>query len=337
MIRKLFLFALYLGLPLLAAAATLVALRYALLAPLDSATQETIVFEVPENTSFGKIARQLQEQGIVRYDWAFKILAKLKRRDTSIMAGEYELSAAMPPQQILDTMVNGKMILRKFTVKEGASIWEIGALIARSGIGTRNEFDSALTNPEMLQEFGIVAPSFEGYLYPETYQFPRGTKPKKIISAMLDQFKSAWEPEWDARLIELGLTKHQVLILASIVEKESGNREEQPLIAAVFHNRLKKKMRLQADPTVIYGIPNFNGNLTKEDLQTPTAYNTYILEGLPAGPIANPGESAIRAVLYPAQSESLYFVADGKGRHVFSDNLIDHNHAVKEFQKRGRD
>lgn len=335
MIRKLTLVLLYIGFPLLAAFATIAALRHVVLNPLDPSSTEMVNFEVPEQASFSSVARQLQEQGIVRYDWAFKILAKLKRKDTSIMAGEYELSAAMPPSDILDIMVNGKMVLRKFTVKEGASIWDIGELVAKVGISSRTEFDAALTNPQLLKELGISAPSFEGYLFPETYQFPRRTKPKKIISNMIDQLRSIWEIEWDTKLSELGLTKHEVLTLASIVEKESGDREEQPLIAAVFHNRLKKKMRLQADPTVIYGIPNFSGNLTKDDLLTPTPYNTYVIEGLPPGPIANPGESAIRAVLYPAQSNALYFVANGKGRHIFSDNLTDHNRAVREYQKGG--
>lgn len=335
MIRKLTLILLYLSLPVIAALGTILGLRHVMLSPYIPDEKGTVYFEVPENASFGAVAKQLHELGIVRFDWAFKLLAKLKRKDTSIMAGEYELSAAMAPEDILEKMVSGKMILRRFTVKEGASIWEIGSLVAKAGITSRSEFDAALTNPNLLNELGVSAASFEGYLFPETYQFPKGTKPKKIVTAMMDQLRSNWDVEWDAKIKESGLTKHQVLTLASIVEKESGDREEQPLIAAVFLNRLKKKMRLQADPTVIYGMTNYNGNITKDDLLTPTPYNTYIIDALPPGPIANPGESAIRAVLYPAQSDALYFVADGKGRHIFSNNLEDHNQAVRVYQKGG--
>jgi UPF0755 protein len=239
----------------------------------------------------------------------------------------------MPPMEILDRMVTGKMVQRRFTVKEGSSIWEIGPLLAKVGITTRVEFEAGLTNPTFLKELKIPAPSFEGYLFPQTYQFPRGTKSKKILSTMLDQFNANWEVEWDARLVELGMTKHEILTLASIVEKESGDAEEQPMIASVFANRLKKRMRLQADPTVIYGLPDFNGNLTKEDLLTHTPYNTYVIDGLPPGPIANPGESAIRAALYPTQSDNLYFVANGRGRHIFSSTLSAHNEAVVKYQK----
>jgi UPF0755 protein len=219
-------------------------------------------------------------------------------------------------------------------VKEGASIWEIGQLLQQVGILPRAEFEAILTDPAALKDAGIEGASFEGYLFPETYQFPRNTRPQKIVSTMVEQLDKIWKPEWNARLTELGMTKHQILTLASIIEKETGSADEQPLISSVFHNRLKKKMKLQADPTVIYGIPNFNGNLTKEDLGTPTPYNTYVIEGLPPGPIANPGKKAIEAALYPANTEYLYFVADGQGKHIFSENLENHNQAVNDYQKK---
>jgi UPF0755 protein len=152
---------------------------------------------------------------------------------------------------------------------------------------------------------------------------------------MKGQFDAKWRPEWDERVQLFGRSKHEIVTLASIVEKESGNVDEQPKIASVFHNRLRIGMRLQADPTVIYGIQNFNGNITKEDLQMPTPYNTYVIPGLPPGPIANPGLSALTATLFPEQTNYLYFVGNGKGRHIFSENLYDHNNAVNEFQRGG--
>jgi UPF0755 protein len=184
-----------------------------------------------------------------------------------------------------------------------------------------------------LKELGIAGTSLEGYLFPDTYQFPRNTSAKKIVVAMNDQLQKRWLPEWDDRLKQLSMTKHQALTLASIIEKESGGVAEQPVISSVFHNRLKKGMKLQADPTVIYGIPNFNGNITKEDLQTPTPYNTYVITGLPPGPIANPGVSAIKAALYPVTTNYLYFVANGQGGHIFSETLDDHNELVNAYQK----
>jgi UPF0755 protein len=153
---------------------------------------------------------------------------------------------------------------------------------------------------------------------------------------MHEQLQRRWPVEWDARAAALGMSKHQIVTLASIIEKESGNFDEQPVIASVFHNRLRLNMRLQADPTVIYGIKDFNGNITKRDLQTETPYNTYVISGLPPGPIANPGISAIKSALYPAETKYLYFVGNGDGRHVFSESLDQHNDAVNRFQRGGR-
>jgi UPF0755 protein len=190
-----------------------------------------------------------------------------------------------------------------------------------------------LSDPKLLEEFKVPGPSFEGYLFPETYRIQRNTPPRKVIQTLRNQLDSKWSEEWNVRLLDLQMTKHQILTLASIIEKESGNAEEQPIVASVFHNRLKRGMRLQSDPTVIYGIPNFNGNITKADLQTPTPYNTYIISGLPPGPIANPGFTAIKAALYPAETNYLYFVGNGKGKHIFSENLEQHNQAVNVFQR----
>jgi UPF0755 protein len=154
-----------------------------------------------------------------------------------------------------------------------------------------------------------------------------------VIQTLRNQLDTVWSDDWNLRLIELQMTKHQVLTLASIIEKESGNSEEQPLVSSVFHNRLARGMRLQSDPTVIYGITNFNGNITKADLQTLTPYNTYMISGLPPGPIANPGMTAIRAALYPAETSYLFFVGNGKGKHIFSETLEQHNQAVNLYQR----
>jgi len=332
----LFLLILYIAIPAAAAAATFAALEYCFLLPISKAQTNPVIFDISEQESFSEISRHLEKQGLVRFSWAIKLLAQLKGQDTSIQAGEYELSASMAPMQILDKLASGKMVLRKITLKEGASVWEIGALLEQAGILPRIEFEKALADQALMKESDVTGNSFEGYLFPETYQFPRGTKPKKIIASMREQLEKTWQQEWTNRLEILKMTKHQVLTLASIIEKETGATDEQPIIASVFHNRLSKGMKLQADPTVIYGITDFSGNLTKDDLLTYSPYNTYVIDGLPPTPIASPGASAIKAALYPASTEYLYFVADGQGRHVFSASLNEHNNAVNTFQRGGQ-
>jgi UPF0755 protein len=239
----------------------------------------------------------------------------------------------MSPQDILDAMVEGKMILRKITFKEGIAMSEIGPILEEAGITQKEGFNGILTDPNLLEELKVPASSFEGYLFPETYRIQRNTPPRKVIQTLRNQLDTIWSSAWNLRLIELQMTKHQILTLASIIEKESGNAEEQPIVSSVFHNRLARGMRLQSDPTVIYGIPNFNGNITKADLQTPTPYNTYVISGLPPGPIANPGLTAIKAALYPTQTNYLFFVGNGKGKHIFSETLDQHNQAVNIYQR----
>jgi UPF0755 protein len=173
----------------------------------------------------------------------------------------------------------------------------------------------------------------EGYLFPETYYFARATKPKDVIRTMVDGVKQLWTPELEAQAKRLHLTLHEVLTLASVVEKETGIREERELIAAVFHNRLRRRIPLQSDPTVIYGLTAFDGNLRKRDLLDPSPYNTYRIQGLPPGPIASPGADSIKAALFPSASPYLYFVSRNDGTHYFSASLEEHNRAVEKFQK----
>lgn len=331
--RKLLLRVLYVTVPLVAALATYATLRAFFIEPLNPSETATSIFEVRPDENLKAIARKLEESNLIRSHLTVTTLAKLQGKDTLVMAGEYELSPSMSPQQILDSMVEGRMILRKVTIKEGASMKEIGPLLEQAGIATAQEFNAALVDPILLEQIRVPATSAEGYLFPETYRFQKSTPPRKILEKMRKEFDRNWAPTWDARLIELEMTKHQALTLASIIEKESGNVDEQPLISSVFHNRLAKGMRLQADPTVIYGIPNFDGNITKEHLTTPSPYNTYVIQGLPPGPIANPGSSAIKAALYPQESKFLFFVGNGRGKHIFSETLDQHNDAVNVFQR----
>ncbi len=306
----------------------------------DPYNTEAVLFQIAPGSSFKQICSDLQKQGLVNYSWSLDIISRLKKVDKQIHAGEYELQRSMKPTEILAHLVSGKIFERKVTVKEGVSVWDIGKLLEEAGLIPETEFNAAIVDLALLRQAGIPedSKSFEGYLFPDTYSFSRPVDAKRVIWTMLKQGIDKWSDEFTARTDELKMTRHEILTLASIIEKESGSKlDEQPLISAVFHNRLKQGMKLQADPTVIYGIANFNGNLTRIDLETPTPYNTYTNFGLPPGPIANPGFSAIKAALYPGESAALYFVSNNQGGHIFSNTLEEHNKAVNEYQvKRNR-
>jgi UPF0755 protein len=324
-----------LAVPLAIVVATYSSLSHFVFDARDPSAMQVVIFDAELSTSFQEIATNLEQQGLIRNAFAFRSLARLQKKDTQIKAGEYELSASMKPQEILDKMVRGEMLQRRATIKEGMTIREISQVLQEAGITDAQSFYLAANDPDFAVEMGLKAESFEGYLFPDTYNFRRKTPARKIIATMHEQLHKRLAPEWFQRAAILELSIHEVLTLASIIEKESGNFDEQPVVSSVFHNRLRKGMRLQADPTVIYGIKNFDGNITKRDLLTPTPYNTYIISGLPPGPIANPGINAIKAALYPADTNFLYFVGDGQGKHIFSETLYQHNDAVNQYQRGG--
>lgn len=299
----------------------------------SASTEQTEIFlDISPGQRFDVTSELLHKNGLIKHLFKFKVLARIKNADKKIRAGEYRLSAAMPPNEILEIMTNGKVFLRKLTVPEGANIYQIAAAAARSGLGTETDFLHAAADPAFVREKGIDAQTFEGYLFPDTYYFPKGVKPEKIITTMVKRFHDIFSPEWEKQAKSLNLSVHQVVTLASVIEKETGVSEERPLISSVFHNRLKKGMRLDSDPTVIYGIKDFDGNLTRKHLETLTPYNTYRIKGLPPGPIANPGQKAIEAALYPADTAFLFFVSKNDHTHEFSTNLKNHSRAVRKYQ-----
>lgn len=238
----------------------------------------------------------------------------------------------MSPQQILETLAHGQTVVHKVVVAEGATLVRIGELLEHAGLMSKQAFMRAATNPDVAAALGLQGPTLEGYLFPETYHFSKGIPPGGVINKMVAQFRSVFSPAWAERARAMGLSMHQVVTLASIVEKETADPRERPLIAAVFLNRLKRNMRLESDPTVIYGLQSFDGNLTEKDLRTPTPYNTYRIKGLPPGPICNPGKGAIEAVLFPADESYLYFVSKNDGTHHFSRTLAEHNRMVRRYQ-----
>jgi len=278
------------------------------------------------------IAEHLEAEGIITSSFYFAVYAKFRKSGKKIQAGEYLLSASKSPEEILDMFIKGKVKLYRITIPEGFNIKEIAALIEKENLCSQVKFMDLSHNPALIKRLAIPSVSLEGYLFPDTYFFSKQISCEDIIATMVGRFKSVITEEWQVRAKELGFSIHELLTLASIIEKETGNASERPQISSVFHNRLKKNMRLESDPTVIYGIENFDGNIKKIHLQTVTAYNTYQINGLPPGPIANPGALSIQAALYPAQTRYLYFVSKKDTTHHFSETFQEHNKAVIRYQ-----
>jgi UPF0755 protein len=298
----------------------------------SGAVEEEHFLTVEPGTSVAFIAEALERRGLIKSAFKFKLLARLEGYDRRLKAGEYGLRASLTPREILTLMEKGLVRLHRLTIPEGLTMHQIAELVEKTGLAPSADIIALATDPAYVRTQGITADTLEGYLFPETYFFPKTVTAEGIIAAMLHRFRTTFTPAWERRALELGLTPHEAVTLASIIEKETGDPAERPLIASVFHNRLKRGMRLETDPTVIYGIKNFNGNLTRKDIDTPSPYNTYLIKGLPPGPIANPGKEAIEAALFPAQTDYLFFVSRNDGTHQFSTNLTDHNRAVYYYQ-----
>jgi UPF0755 protein len=243
------------------------------------------------------------------------------------------MSPAMAPVQLLETLRKGFVILHPVTIPEGFTRDQIADVLAAKGLADKKRFLGLTEDKALLRQYGITGPSLEGYLFPDTYHFSRGTPTLAVLDTMVKRFKQVVGPLME-KTQGAGMTFEQVVTLASIVEKETGRPEERPLIASVFLNRLRLGMRLESDPTVIYGIENFDGDLKKKDLTEKTPYNTYVIYGLTPGPIANPGIESIKAVVDPARTDYLYFVSRNDGSHHFSKTLAEHNRAVEIYQKR---
>jgi UPF0755 protein len=302
------------------------------LEPVDQEGRNQI-FVVEEGATLNRVAADLEAAHLIRSSTLFRLASRFMENDHLIKTGEYRLSSAMPPLKILDNLQKGRIITYAITIPEGFNLYQIAELFAQKGMADKEAFIERATDKSSVQRFGLVGDTLEGYLYPDTYRFRRNEKVERIIAVMVKRFRDVVAP-LEEQIEDSNMTLEQVIILASMVEKETGHPEERPMIARVFLNRLAKKMRLESDPTVIYGMDNFNGNLTKRDLRTKTPYNTYVIPGLPPGPIANPGLAAIDAVLNPVKSDDYYFVSKNNGTHYFSETLPEHNRAVRRFQKK---
>jgi UPF0755 protein len=303
--------------------------------PLEPGSQAFAIVEVPKGLSPAALAHNLATAGAIRDERLFRWTGRLLRVWPRVKAGEYKVGPGMTPLEIFSVLTSGISVSHPVTVREGENMFEVADELEKQRLAPRSRVLELCRSAELIQSAGLEGkpPSLEGYLFPDTYFFNRTMTPEDMLRQMLKRFRQAWLPEFDARAKALRMTQHQILTLASIVEKETGAPAERPLISSVFMNRLRKGMKLQSDPTTIYGMwETYKGNIRREDLLAVNGYNTYAIPALPAGPIGNPGTEAIRAVLFPAQSDYLYFVSHNDGTHQFSRTLEEHNLAVKRYQ-----
>jgi peptidoglycan lytic transglycosylase G len=298
--------------------------------------QETTTVVIPKGSTVKEINRVLASADLATEDIRFLLMARYLGLAAKLQAGEFALHHGQTPAELLKELATAKPIQHAVTIPEGRTIVDIAEIFAAGGWCDREEFIRLAGDPDFLRSLGLeTRKNLEGYLYPDTYYLTRkGQTTADLLRMQVRHFFAVWNDLSTTDPTEL--SPYEVLILASMVEKETGKAAERPIIAGVFHNRLQKGMRLQSDPTVMYGIENFSGRLSRKDLQTPSPYNTYTLKRLPAGPICNPGKDALEAVLYPEQSKFLYFVSKNDGSHKFSKSLREHINAVNKYQRSGK-
>ena len=319
-------------LTLVAAAGIFAALWFQGSATAPGTGDEPVTVYIPRGAPFAQVSGILEQNGLVRSRLFFRALCYVYNAPRRIKAGEYEFTRAMTPAEILSKLIDGDFKKRPVTVPEGFTVRKIAARLAAEGLAEEGEFLRLARDREALSRLNVPAASAEGFLFPDTYVFYRGLDAGAILERMAGRFREKVTPEMIAKAESQGLTLLQWVTLASIVEKETGLKGEMPIVAAVFRNRLKKGMPLQSDPTVIYGIENFDGNLTRRHLERQNPYNTYLNRGLPPGPICSPGMDALEAVLNPAPVRYLYFVSRNDGSHHFSETLPEHSRAVRKYQ-----
>lgn len=289
--------------------------------------------DIPPGTPFTQVSHTLHQNHLIDPEWFFILLGRVQGVDRKIFPGEYELHAGMRPTVLLEKLVKGEVYQYALTIPEGYNIVQIADILDQKNLARKEDILRLTRDPVFIQSLNVQAPNLEGYLFPDTYQFSRYTPPESIIRTFVSRFHDVVTPELKDRATSMGMTLQEVLTLASVVEKETGLAAERPLVSGVFHNRLRRGIPLQSDPTVIYALESFDGNIRKADLSVNSPYNTYKVRGLPPGPIANPGLAAIRAALYPTQTDFVYFVARNDGSHQFSVTLADHNKAVEKYQR----
>jgi UPF0755 protein len=309
----------------------LLAAGYVLTKPNE---QPATSFTVNPGDTFGRINHRLHEAGLVADMRIFHYYTKYNGALEKFRAGNFTIPQGANMPEVLDALIFGQPNLQSVTIPEGKNMYEVARILEGAGITGEADFIAAARNSSLIEQLDISAPTLEGYLFPETYRFAPSTPATLVAKAMVELFRKKTE---SLDFSHPFLSKHQVIILASVIEKETGAKFERPAIAGVFTNRLRKKMRLQSDPTTIYGIwERYKGNIRKADLLEHTPYNTYKIPALPVGPISNPSLEAIQAALEPQDHDYLFFVSKNDGTHIFSRTYQEHNRAVDQYQRNVR-
>jgi len=295
-----------------------------------------VFVDIPSGSGPRAIGDKLVAAGVVRDPWIYRAALMISGRSRSLKAGEYRFTAPMHALDVIDKLARGDVYKRLLTFREGLTIADMAQVFEQRGFGTAAEFKTAAADPALIADLDPEARDLEGYLFPETYSLPRNTPAGQVVAQMVAGFKHALTPELRSAVAAEGLTVRQLVTLASLVEKETGAGEERPLVAAVYRNRLRIRMPMQADPTVIFALQKagkYSGNLTREHLrELDSPYNTYKYPGLPPGPIAAPGRASLQAAAKPADVDYLYFVSKNDGTHVFASTLEEHNRNVFTWQ-----
>lgn len=292
----------------------------------------SVVCEIsfPQGSGIRKLATELKNGGVIRSSWHFILMTRLRGDAQRLKAGEYHFSDDMTPGMILNKVVSGEADYRKFTLPEGYSVYQAAELLEQKGYFNKTAFLEKCRDKAFLARIGVAGESVEGYLYPATYNLTKSGGEEQLLEQMVRQFRKAYAAITDGEAARR-FSRHEIITLASIIEKEAVSSAEKALISSVFHNRLRIGMPLQSDPTTVYGVRAFSGKVSKADIQRPSPYNTYRNKGLPPGPIGNPGIDAVQAAMNPAKTDFLYFVARLDGTHQFSRNLTEHNRAVVRY------
>jgi len=289
--------------------------------------------KISEGSTYSQGISILKEEGIIKNKFIFLILGRVTMIDRKLRAGYYNLNTSMNPWKVFNRIRKGMIVQYTIAILEGYTLDDIKSRLK----GVRLVDDDSwqiVKDKDFLASLNIDAPSLEGYLYPDTYNFAKGTDPKDVFRIMIQRLRENFDQSLRERANKLGMSEREVLTLASIIEKEAALDSERPIISAVYHNRLREKIRLQADPTVVYGVKRISDGITRADLKINTPYNTYVVDGLPPGPIASPGMKSIKAALYPADVDYMYFVSKNDGAHHFSRTGEEHAQAVMLYQRK---
>jgi UPF0755 protein len=310
---------------------TYIAIEFLMPLPIGN---RNIEIEIPEGATFRQAVEIFSKEGLIKDKILFLFVGRMSGLDRKIRAGYYSIYGSVSPIDILKMLKNGQIIEYEITIVEGDSLKEVAEKLSEKGVISIEDFMKLSSDKDFLDFYNIEAPTFEGYLFPDTYKIPKGMEPDDVIGMMISRMREEYSDELQERASEIGFSERDVLTLASIIEKEAETDKERPIISAVYHNRLKRRIPLQADPTAIYGIKSFGEGITSRDLRRKTPYNTYMFKGLPKGPICSPGIKSSIATLYPADVPYMYFVSNNDGTHHFSVTAEEHEAAVKLYREK---